>query len=162
MSFNEILQIEQQRIRRERVVLQTIYDRMKNRINNSVKVKSKECIYTIPEFIPGYPLTDINKTMKYLLDKLKREGFIVLQLTQLDLYVTWDPTQIKKLDQLIKENQPNQEPVYSKITNKPFWDPNEENGSRKSVDKNLLDKQLERAKEDFINSLVISKKSEKR
>ena len=51
MSLNDILQIERERVVRERVVLTTIYDRMKNRINNSVRVKSKECIYKIiPQF----------------------------------------------------------------------------------------------------------------
>ena len=66
MSLNDILQIERERVRRERVVLTTVYERMKNRINNSVKVKAKECIYTIPEFIIGYPLINVIKTMDYL------------------------------------------------------------------------------------------------
>src|SRR6185369_34076 len=116
MSLNDILQIERERVRRERVTLITVYDRMKNRINNSVKVKAKECVYTIPEFIVGYPLIDVPKTMNYLLTKLKKEGFIAIQLTLLDLYITWDPAKIRQLDQEVKPLEPKkQEPLYSKV-----------------------------------------------
>lgn len=161
MSLNEILQIERERILRERVVLTTVYDRMKNRINNTVRVKQKECIYTIPEFIVGYPLIDIPKTMDYLLTKLKKEGFIAMQLTPLDLYITWDPVKIRQLDEQLRAVEPSkkQEPVYSKISKKPLWDPNEKSSGRKSINKQLVEKEFERVNEDFINSLVVSKKA---
>jgi hypothetical protein len=163
MSLNEILQIERERVLRERVVLTTVYDRMKNRINNSVRVKAKECIYTIPEFIPGYPLINVPKTMNYLLTKLRKEGFIAIQLTMLDLYITWDPVKIRQLNEQVKPIEPKrQEPIYSTITKgKMLWDPNEDGKKRTSVEKRLVEKEFERANEDFINSLIISKKSEK-
>lgn len=160
MSLNDILQIERERVMRERVVLTTVYERMKNRINNSVKVKSKGCIYTIPEFIPGYPLINIIKTMNYLLTKLKKEGFIAVQLSMLDLYITWDPLKIRQLNEQTKPIEAKkQEQIYSKIDKKPFWNPNEI--KHKNVDKQFVEKELERANEDFINALVISKKSSK-
>lgn len=149
MSLNDILQIERERVNRERVVLTTVYDRMKNRINNSVKVKAKECIYKIPEFIPGYPLIDTYKTMNYLLNKLKKEGFIVIQLTLLDLYITWDPAKIRQLDQISFKKE-------DKI-DKQFWNSGNLNHSQK---KNLNEKEFERANEDFINTLVVSKKKD--
>jgi len=164
MSLSDILQIERERVIRERVVLTTVYDRMKNRINSSVRVKAKECIYTIPEFIPGYPLVDIQKTMGYLLNKLKKEGFIAIQLTLLDLYITWDPVKIRQLNQQIKPIEPKkEEPLYSKIDrNKQLWNPSENNQKPKNVEKRLLEKEFERANDDFINSLIISKKSDKK
>lgn len=162
MSLQEILQIDRERVLRERVVLTTVYDRMKNRINNTVRVKEKECIYTIPEFIPGYPLIDVPKTMNYLLTKLTKEGFIAIQLTPLDLYITWDPAKIRKLDEQLRAVEPKkQEQIYSKVSKKPLWDPNVRSVGRKTVDKQLVEKEFERANEDFISSLIISKKSEK-
>ena len=160
MSLNEILQIERERVLRERVALKSVYDRMKNRVNNSVKVKSKECIYTIPEFIPGYPLIDVPKTMNYLLTKLTKEGFIAVQLTPLDLYITWDPAAIRKLNDQVKEIEPKKQPqLYSNVTKKSFWDPDMK--KRTNIDKKLVEKEFERANEDFINTLVISKKASK-
>jgi len=166
MSLSDILQIERERVLRERIVLTTVYDRMKNRINNSVRVKAKECIYTIPEFIPGYPLVDVQKTMNYLLTKLKKEGFITIQLTLLDLYITWDPAKIRKLDQLVKpidnkyENKPDKSDKLDK--SKQIWNPNENyQKEKKTTEKKFVEKEFERAQEDFINSLIISKKSNK-
>ena len=95
MSLNDILQIEKERIQRERIVLTTVYDRMKNRINLSVRATSKECVYTIPDFIVGYPLIDIQKTMQYLLKKLKKEGFITIPLSTKQIYITWDPNELR-------------------------------------------------------------------
>jgi len=162
MSLNDILQIERERVIRERVVLTTVYDRMKNRVNNSVRVKAKECIYSIPEFIPGYPLIDIAKTMNYLLTKLKKEGFIAVQLTILDLYITWDPEKIRQLNQQIKPIEKKEEPLYSKIDkNKQLWHPNNDPSKHKTIDKKLVEKEFERASDDFINSLIISKKGDR-
>lgn len=164
MSLNDILQIERERVRRERITLTTIYDRMKNRINNSVKVKSKECVYTIPEFIPGYPLIDVEKTMKYLINKLTREGFIAVKLTELVLYITWDPLKLRQLDEQTKAiNSEKQEPLYSKYDNqKQLWNPNSNyNHNGKTIEKQLVEKEFERATENFIDKLIISKKGSK-
>lgn len=161
MSLSDILQIERERVRRERVTLVTIYDRMKNRINNSVRVKAKECVYTIPEFIVGYPLIDVQKTMSYLLNKLRKEGFITFQLTALDLYITWDPEKIRQLDQIVKPIEPKKQEPRKQEPRRQMWDPNEEPGRRKTIDKQMAEKEFERANDDFINALVISKKSSK-
>lgn len=106
MSLNEILMLERERVQREKVVMHTIYDRLKNRINNFVRAKSTFCIYTIPEFIPGYPLVLVDKTMVYLINKLRREGFIAEYIDKNNLYVSWDPKAIRDLDaKLRKEEQ---------------------------------------------------------
>jgi hypothetical protein len=142
MSLQDILDIERQRIKRERVVLTTVYDRMKNRINNSVRVKSKECVYTIPGIIPGYPLVDIPKTMEYLLHKLITEGFIAFQLNDTDLYITWDPYKIRQLDEIKKNHEKKEKVVETK--NKP-----------------IMDKEFERSNDDFLNYMIMARKDSK-
>ncbi len=163
MSLNDILQIEKERIKRERVVITTVYDRLKNRINNSVRVKSKECIYRIPEFIPGYPLINVEKTMEYLLNKLKKEGFIAGQMNQLDIYITWDPALIRQLGKQEQEQEKennktgheskNTYSTYNKVVDRT---------SNKSIAQKILDKEYERSNEDFINTLISSKKDKKK
>lgn len=157
MSLNDILLIERERVRRERVVLTTVYERMKNRINNSVKIRAKECIYTIPEFIPGYPLINIVKTMEYLINKLKKEGFIVAQLSLLDLYITWDPVKIRQLDEQLKSI----EPVKKQEPKNTYCSYNNITSTNLNTNKRLVEKEFERANENFINSLVASKRNVK-
>lgn len=99
MSLNDILEIERERRQRERATLITVYERLQNRINMSVRnARAHYCIYTIPDFIPGYPLINIDKTMKYLLKKLKREGFIAAPVDHKNIFITWDPQTIRELD----------------------------------------------------------------
>lgn len=104
MSLVDILEIDRERVRREKVVYNTVYERLKNRINNHVRVGSKYCIYTIPEMIIGYPLVKIDKTMNYLHKKLLKEGFIVFPIDNKNIFVTWDPNEIRKLHKLYKKN----------------------------------------------------------
>jgi len=136
MSLNDILQIEKERVRRERVVLNTVYERMQNRINLAVRATSKECIYTIPEFIPGYPLINVEKTKNYLLAKLKKEGFIAFAYN-LQIYITWDPKDIKRLDEEIKRQ------------------------TRQTIDEKVFERKNINSQDDFIQSLIISKQNDK-
>jgi hypothetical protein len=133
MSLADILQIEKERIIRERVVLTTVYERMKNRINLAVKATSKECIYTIPEFIPGYPLIDPIKTSVYLISRLKKEGFIALQINSFQIYITWNPEELRKLDQRLRQT---------------------------SQKESLEERRIVREKDDFIQTLINSKKND--
>lgn len=159
MSLNDILKIEKERVLRERVVLNTVYERLKNRINNSVKVKAKECTYTIPEFIPGYPLVDVPKTMEYLLKKLQKEGFIAAQIDYYNLLVTWDLEKIRKLHELSKLNKVNDSNNDNYKDNYKEWSSSENNQNAKSrVNRQLLEKEIERVNTNFIDSLLISKK----
>jgi hypothetical protein len=113
MSLNEILKIDRERVKREKVVLSTVFDRLKNKVNNVVRVGSKSCTYIIPEFIPGYPLVNVEKTMIYLNKKLKKEGFISFPINGNTIFVTWDPNEIRKLDK-IKDNVKQEETVKEK------------------------------------------------
>ena len=134
MSLSDILQIERERVRRERVVLDTVYDRLNNRINNSVRANAKTCVYVIPEMIPGYPLVNLTKTMLFLLKKLKKEGFIAFPLSETHLFVTWDPKEIRKLDLLTRQHTV---PSYTE-----------------------QQKIAERDNDDFITSLIRSKQED--
>ena len=158
MSLNDILVIERERVLRERVVLTTVYERLKNRINNSVRARAKECIYTIPEFIPGYPLINTVKTMEYLLGKLKREGFIAMQMSMLDLYITWDPSRIRELDSQLKALEPKKrEDLGTGVGS----GSGSGSGRSTSLSRKLVEKEFERANENFITSLVASKRGSK-
>jgi len=131
MSLNDILEIEKSRLNRERAIYITIYDRMKNRLNNSVKIGSKFSEYTVPEFIFGYPLINVEKAMIYLCHKLTKEGFIYIPLSKNTLLITWDPKHLKELDRRVR------------------------NEERKSITHS--DKILERDDDDFIQKLISSK-----
>jgi hypothetical protein len=101
MSLSDILEIEKQRRRNLRIVFDTIYDRVKIRIRNHVSAGAKYCVYTIPNFIPGYPLIKVDIMMKILISKLTDEKFIVQQLDYQNILIYWDPEEVRKLEKTL-------------------------------------------------------------
>jgi hypothetical protein len=141
MSLNEIIMLERQRVLRDKMVLHTIYDRMKNRINNAVRARSKVCIYTVPELLPGYPLVKLGQTMRYLINKLQREGFIAFAIDTKQIYITWDPLVLRDLDQkLRKEELANKSTEFSNSAT------------------SYITREMERYNDDMITGIIDKKK----
>ena len=132
MSLKDILELEKSRLNREHATYKTVYERMKNRINFTVKTGEKICFYEIPDFIVGYPLINIEKTMIYLQNKLSKEGFVHIKIDERRLLITWNPKHLKELDKHIKEEE-----------------------KKKTL--NYTEKLQERNEDDFIKMLISSK-----
>ena len=115
--LNQLLEIDQERVRREKVVLHTIWDRMTNRIKIAMRARSTACVFKIPEFMPGYPLTNIPKTMEYLLNKLRAEGLLGVQISPLEIYIAWDPEAIRELARRKRQQNTKQSNQVVKVNN---------------------------------------------
>ncbi len=98
MILREILEIERERVRKDKIVAKTVYERMKNIIIDSAKNKNIFCTYKIPEFIYGYPPIETEKIKKYLIKKLQDEGFVVRSVTKDEILIVWPPEVIRELD----------------------------------------------------------------
>lgn len=110
--------LDRERVRREKVVLRTVYDRMKNRINNHAAMKSKWCVYNIPEFIPGYPLVNVPLAMRYIVKKLIKERFIVNVISENSIFISWDPKEIRRLDSVLRNVENDKKDTGDNIVNK--------------------------------------------
>lgn len=58
--------------------------------------KQLKCFFQVPEYICGYPIFDLNNCIKYLLESLKVNGFLVKYFFPKYLYVSWDFDEIQK------------------------------------------------------------------
>lgn len=114
MSLRELLDLDIERKNREDAMHKSIYERLSNRMNSASNLRHNECIYTVPEYIPGYPLVNIQSSMEYLLRTVVAEGFIAFQIDARNLYVSWDHAKIRKLSQLKMQEQQNAD-IFSKI-----------------------------------------------
>lgn len=148
--FNEIAEIEKERATREKVILNAIYERSKNRIKLSVKARAKSCIFSVPEFMFGYPLTNVPVTVDYLIKKLREEGFYAIEIKKGELYITWDIHEIRNFKGDNTDDKVDR--IRSMIT---INDNNNIAGSSSLVE----NKGLEKINEEFINKLVESKRS---
>lgn len=65
------------------------------KINMAANHRQLRCMIEVPEYVCGYPLYDLNNCIKYLLDSLKVNGFLVKYYFPKVLYVSWDFEEIK-------------------------------------------------------------------
>lgn len=54
---------------------------------NNVNVT--ECVYTVPMFMIGYPIYNVEEVTKYIGNKLKREKIKVKFLSEKEIFVKW-------------------------------------------------------------------------
>lgn len=59
------------------------------KIMRNVENNKNKTIISIPENIYGYPLYDLNKCIKYIIEHLKQDGFVVLYIFPNFLYISW-------------------------------------------------------------------------
>ena len=105
MSLEQIVKIQQDRKKREMQLYEKVYDRVKDRINNYAKHQSQACYYQIPNYIYGYPMIDIPKTMEYVLANLNHEGFIAFQIDNYHdwIYISWELSAIKQKEMALNK-----------------------------------------------------------
>lgn len=60
------------------------------------ETKQLRCMFEVPEYIPGYPIFDLNSCIKYLLTTLKSNGFLVKYYFPKILYISWDFDEIRE------------------------------------------------------------------
>ena len=60
------------------------------RIKYHAELEQTFCIYSIPEFIFGIPLYNINDLKNYIMNTLKKNGFKILYFHPNTLFISWD------------------------------------------------------------------------
>ena len=67
-----------------------IFDRIEKKITLASACNAYECNYEIPKFIIGLPLYSIKKCKKFVIKKLKENGFKVDSQENL-IFISWKP-----------------------------------------------------------------------
>jgi len=60
------------------------------RIKYHADLEQTFCLYSIPEFIFGIPLYNINDLKKYIMDTLKKNGFKLMYFHPNTIFISWD------------------------------------------------------------------------
>ena len=60
------------------------------------QTRQLRCMFEVPEYIPGYPIFDLNSCIKFLMATLKANGFLVNYYFPKILYISWDFDEIRE------------------------------------------------------------------
>jgi hypothetical protein len=95
-DVENILSIQKKRSEREERLKNKMLRSVKDKINNYANFSKTNCIYTIPSFLIGEIPYNIEKISKYLIKKLKEEGFYIVKISIQYIYISWDIKDISK------------------------------------------------------------------
>ena len=99
-DVENILQIQKNRSLREEQLKEKMLKSVKEKIQNYANFSQTNCIYTIPNFLFGEIPYSLEAMNKYIVKKLKHEGFYVINMSPQYLYISWD---IKDINTAIEE-----------------------------------------------------------
>lgn len=111
-DVENILQIQKNRSFREEQLKEKMLKSVKEKIQNYANFSQTNCIYTIPNFLFGEIPYSLESMNKYIVKKLKHEGFYVINMSPQYLYISWDIKDIniameeknKKIKEKLRKN----------------------------------------------------------
>lgn len=105
-DVENIIEIQKKRSLRVEQLKQKILQSVKEKVNNYANFGQTNCIYTIPNFIIGEVPFKIESMNKYLVKKLKNDGFYVINISTQYIYISWDIKDITKaMEEKTKKNK---------------------------------------------------------
>jgi hypothetical protein len=98
ISLNELYQMQKKKKNTKKIVFDRILELCHKRIRNIGNFGGMNAFYEIPGLVVGYPLFNIYDCTNYIVEQLKKTGFIVQILPPPHicvLYISWDPIEMK-------------------------------------------------------------------
>ena len=111
-NVEDAISIQKKRLERENQIKIEIFNILTKKIQNYSKLGKLYFIFQIPNFLIGhapYNIIDINK---YLINKLKKDGFYIQKINEEYIFISWDIKQLGK-----KENKNTETINYSAFKN---------------------------------------------
>lgn len=113
-DVENVLTIQKNRSLREEQLKQKMLNSVKEKINNYAKFGQTNCIYKIPNFLIGEIPFKLESMHKYLIKKLKSNGFYIIDINIQHFYVSWD---IKDINKALEDRKKEKQNKSSKIDN---------------------------------------------
>jgi Family of unknown function (DUF5759) len=111
ININELYSIQKKKKQKRTVCFDKILELCHNRIKSIAESNGQNTFYEIPGILAGYPLYDLNECLEYIVDALRKNGFLVQILPKPHvavIYISWDPEELKP-PKPIKQVRPRQQ-----------------------------------------------------
>jgi len=86
------------------------YEKVLEICNKRILVQTERdktrCLFEFPEYVPGYPLFDLNACIQFCERQLVVNGFLVKYFFPNKLYISWDFEEIKRHKEEMKKKTP--------------------------------------------------------
>lgn len=89
LNIDEIKKIKNEKNNKNIKIYDYIYSRIEFLIKQSVKNNKMSCDYTVPSYIVGFPVFDLDIAVNHCIAKLIKNGFVPFLLNVNTIRVTW-------------------------------------------------------------------------
>lgn len=104
-TVENVLSIQRKRGERMDKLKEKMLQMVKERIQNYANFSQTNCIYEIPSFLFGYSPYNLHDMNKYLIKKLKNEGFYIQKISDQYIYISWNINDLGKSSNNYKVNK---------------------------------------------------------
>ena len=113
LNINTLFEEQDKKVLNRLKMFDDILVQIHNRILTNSKNKTFYCTFSIPEFLIGKPLYNVEDLRKYLIDSLKRDKFDVLYIHPNLLFISWEKQKNKKRN--VAKPTTNNDDLFKKI-----------------------------------------------
>jgi hypothetical protein len=96
LNIDQLYETIQGKNKRRLKMFDEILRKVHSRIVYHSKLEKTYCFFQIPEFIIGYPIYNVQDLKQYIVNSLQKNGFQLLYVEPNWLFISWEPTNIKK------------------------------------------------------------------
>jgi hypothetical protein len=89
LSLSELAKIHKKKLKSKTKTYEIILDKCHTQIKNMANRDQTFCYYSVPLYVLGLPLYDINSCLVYILLHLKKRGFNVQMTDSQTIYISW-------------------------------------------------------------------------
>lgn len=89
-ELKDVLQIQKKKVQRDIEVKNKLYQQLMSKIHTYAKQSLTKCIYTVPNFVYGYPPFNPDEMREFLIKKLINDGFRAYVIQNGNVYISWD------------------------------------------------------------------------
>lgn len=126
------------RFEKHKYIFNHVLKKCHSKIYLSGQQLKTECVYTIPQYIPGMPLFDIRECMRYVIRKLNKNKLIVQVLKPDTILISWEHISLYDRENQLEEendgaggakyqkkdpknNKNKKKETFRKVPNKPIY-----------------------------------------
>ncbi len=89
LSLSELAKIHKKKLKSKTKTYDVILNKCFTQIKNMAQRDQTFCYYTVPLYVLGLPIYDINACIVYILLNLKKKGFFIQMTDYQTIYISW-------------------------------------------------------------------------
>jgi hypothetical protein len=104
ISLHELHELKSKKDRIQLICYEKVLELCHKKLRLSAENGSSFVFFEIPGFLMGYPLYSLEKCREYVIEVLRKTGFLVQQLNypkENVLYISWSPEDLGKKKKLL-------------------------------------------------------------